>query len=107
MPWNDVIVAYRNNGPLRVRDIGAAVAGPEDAKQAAWADGKRGVFLVIFGQPGANVINTVERIIKALPHLKEPIPPAITISPCPTAPRPSAPRCTTCSSPCCSPSRWW
>ena len=63
-----------------MRDIGAAVAGPEDAKQAAWADGKRGVFLVIFGQPGANVINTVERINKALPHLKETFPPAITIS---------------------------
>ncbi len=79
-PWNDVIVGFRNNGPLRVRDIGAAVAGPEDAKQAAWADGKRGVFLVIFGQPGANVINTVERITKALPHLKETFPPGITIS---------------------------
>ena len=79
-PWNDVIVGFRNNGPLRVRDIGAAVAGPEDAKQAAWADGKRGVFLVIFGQPGANVINTVERINKALPHLKETFPPGITIS---------------------------
>ena len=35
--WNDVIVAYRNGAPLRVRDIGRAVAGPEDAKKAAWA----------------------------------------------------------------------
>ena len=59
--WNDVIIAYRNGGPLRIRDIGRAVAGPEDMKQAAWADGKRGVFLVIFKQPGANVIETVEQ----------------------------------------------
>src|SRR6267378_984422 len=36
--WNDVIIAYRNGGPLRVRDIGQAVTGPEDAKQAAWAN---------------------------------------------------------------------
>ena len=43
-PWNDVIVAYRNGAPLRVRDIGQAVAGPEDAKKIAWAGGKRGVF---------------------------------------------------------------
>src|SRR6201989_763554 len=34
--WNDVIIAYRNGGPLRVKDIGQAVDGPEDAKQAAW-----------------------------------------------------------------------
>ena len=45
--WNDVIIAYRNGGPLRIRDIGQAVTGPEDAKQAAWANGKRGVFLVV------------------------------------------------------------
>ena len=60
--WNDVVIAYRNGGPLRIRDIGQAIAGPEDMKQAAWADGKRGVFLVIFKQPGANVIDTVDRI---------------------------------------------
>src|ERR1700744_554899 len=50
--WNDVIIAYRNGGPLRVRDIGKAVSGPEDTKQAAWADGKRGVFLAVFKKPG-------------------------------------------------------
>jgi len=77
--WNDVIVAYRNGGPLRIRDIGKAMAGPEDMKQAAWADGKRGVFLVIFKQPGANVIDTVNKIKAQLPRLIAAIPPAITI----------------------------
>jgi HAE1 family hydrophobic/amphiphilic exporter-1 len=77
--WNDVIIAYRNGGPLRIRDIGQAVAGPEDMKQAAWADGKRGVFLVIFKQPGANVIETVDRIKAQLPRLIAAIPPAIRI----------------------------
>jgi HAE1 family hydrophobic/amphiphilic exporter-1 len=78
-PWNDVIVAYRSNGPLRVRDIGAAITGPQDTTQAAWADGKRGVFLVIFEQPGANVITTVDRILAALPRLEAGIPPSIKI----------------------------
>ncbi|WP_407146863.1 multidrug efflux RND transporter permease subunit [Bradyrhizobium sp. ORS 86] len=78
-PWNDVIIAYRNGGPLRIRDIGQAVDGPEDAKQAAWANGKRGVFLVIFKQPGANVIDTVDKIKEALPRLVAAIPPAIKI----------------------------
>jgi HAE1 family hydrophobic/amphiphilic exporter-1 len=78
--WNDVIVAYRNGGPLRIRDIGHAVTGPEDAKQAAWANGKRGVFLVVFKQPGANVIDTVDKIKSALPRLVAAIPPAIKIN---------------------------
>ena len=77
--WNDVIIAYRNGGPLRIRDIGQAVTGPEDAKQAAWANGKRGVFLVVFKQPGANVIETVDKIKAALPRLVAAIPPAIKI----------------------------
>ncbi|MCK1337670.1 efflux RND transporter permease subunit [Bradyrhizobium sp. 38] len=77
--WQDVIVAYRNGAPLRIRDIGEAVAGPEDMKTAAWADGKRGVFLVIFKQPGANVIETVDRIKAQLPRLIAAIPPAISI----------------------------
>src|SRR4030081_3924019 len=78
--WNDVIIAYRNGGPLRLRDIGQAVTGPEDAKQAAWANGKRGVFLVVFKQPGANVIETVDKIKSLLPRLVAAIPPAINIA---------------------------
>ena len=77
--WNDVIIAYRNGGPLRVRDIGQAVAGPEDMKQAAWANGKRGVFLVVFKQPGANVIETVDKIKAQLPRLEKAIPPAVKV----------------------------
>ena len=78
--WNDVIIAYRNGGPLRIRDIGRAVTGPEDTKQAAWANGKRGVFLVVFKQPGANVIDTVDKIKAKLPSLIAAIPPAIHVS---------------------------
>jgi hydrophobic/amphiphilic exporter-1 (mainly G- bacteria), HAE1 family len=77
--WNDVIIAFRNGGPLRIRDIGQAVTGPEDAKQAAWANGKRGVFLIVFKQPGANVIETVDKITATLPRLEAAIPPAIKI----------------------------
>src|SRR6201997_3542746 len=58
--WNDVIVAYRNGAPVRVRDIGQAVAGPQDSTQAAWSNGKPSVFLVVYKIPGANVITTVQ-----------------------------------------------
>jgi hydrophobic/amphiphilic exporter-1 (mainly G- bacteria), HAE1 family len=77
--WNNIIVAYHNGEAVRVRDIGQAVIGPQDTKQAAWADGKRGIFLVIYKQPGANVVATVDRILAKLPQLKASIPPALNI----------------------------
>src|SRR6202162_1383890 len=57
----------------------ARSAGPEAPKRAAWATGKRGVFLVVFKQPGANVIDTVDKIKSLLPRLVAAIPPAIQI----------------------------
>jgi HAE1 family hydrophobic/amphiphilic exporter-1 len=77
--WNDIIVSYRDNGVLRVRDIGQAVTGPQDTMQAAWADAKRGVFLVIYKQPGANVIDTVGRITAELNRLAASMPAAIKV----------------------------
>jgi len=77
--YNDLILAYRNGSPVRVRDIGLAVDGPENARLAGWQNGKRGIQLLIFKQPGANVIDTVERIKAALPKLRAAIPPAVTV----------------------------
>ncbi len=79
-PWNDVIVAYRNGAPVRVRDIGRAVAGPADTTQAAWSNGKSSVFLVIWKVPGVNVIDTVESIKRALVPLQAAIPRDIHVS---------------------------
>src|SRR6516164_7702319 len=79
-PWNDVIIAYRNGAPVRVRDIGQAVAGPQDTTQAAWSNGKPSVFLVVFKIPGANVITTVEAIKATLATLQASIPPTIKVS---------------------------
>jgi HAE1 family hydrophobic/amphiphilic exporter-1 len=77
--WENVIVAYRDNGPLRVSDIGRAIDGPQDTTQAAWADGKRSIFLVIYKQPGANVIDTVDKIMAELPRIRATMPPSIDI----------------------------
>jgi len=78
-PWNDVIIAYRNGAPVRIRDVGQAVRGPADTTQAAWSNGKRSVFLVVFKQPGANVITTVEAVKKTLGALRASIPPNIHV----------------------------
>ncbi len=76
---DNVILAWRNGAPVRVRDIGRAVDGPENTQLAGWQNGKRGIQLFVFKQPGANVIDTVERIKAALPALRAAIPPSITV----------------------------
>ncbi len=77
--FNNVVLAYRNGAPVRVSDIGRAIAGPENARLAGWQNGKRGIQLLIFKQPSANVIDTVERIKAALPTLRAAIPPSVTV----------------------------
>ena len=78
--WNDVIIAYRNGAPVRVRDIGQAVRGPADVYQAAWGNGKRDVFLVVFKVPGVNVIKTVEKVKATMTRLQAAIPASMHIT---------------------------
>jgi hydrophobe/amphiphile efflux-1 (HAE1) family protein len=78
--YNNVVLAYRNGGAVRVSDIGTAIDGPENRLLAGWQNGKRGILLIIFKQPGANVIDTVRRIQEALPRLEASIPPSIHVS---------------------------
>ena len=79
-PWNDVIVTYRNGAPVRIRDIGKAVDGPENTQMVGYQNGKPGVLLMVFKQPGANVIDTVQKVKAILPHAMASIPPAIKVS---------------------------
>jgi hydrophobic/amphiphilic exporter-1 (mainly G- bacteria), HAE1 family len=79
-PFNDTILAYRNGGPIRVRDVGQAVAGPTDNTIGAFQNAKRGILLVVYKQPGANVIETVDQIRTLLPRLIRNIPPAINVT---------------------------
>ncbi len=78
-PYNDLIVAYRNGAPIRVRDIGRAIDGAENTRSAAWLNARRGVGLVVFKQSDANVIDTVARIRELLPTLQAAVPPAVKI----------------------------
>ncbi|MBB3289697.1 MULTISPECIES: efflux RND transporter permease subunit [unclassified Rhizobium] len=79
-PWNDAIIAYKNGGPIRVRDIGEAVDGAENNQLAAWANGKPAIILPIFKLPGANVIDTVDHIKEILPQLQAIAPAALNVS---------------------------
>jgi hydrophobe/amphiphile efflux-1 (HAE1) family protein len=78
-PWNDVVAAYKNGAPVRIRDIGRAIDGPENTKLAAWSQGKPAILLPVFKLPGANVIQTVDLVKAALPQLQAAIPPAVKL----------------------------
>jgi hydrophobe/amphiphile efflux-1 (HAE1) family protein len=78
-PWNDVVVAYKNGGAVRIRDIGVAVDGPENSMISAWQNGRNGILLLIFKQPGANVIEAVDRVQALLPHALASVPPSIKV----------------------------
>jgi HAE1 family hydrophobic/amphiphilic exporter-1 len=89
--WKTLVVGYHNGAPIRVRDLGTAVSGVENDQIGAWAfagaankdptlRSGQAVLLIIYKQPGANVIETVNRINRALPGLKADIPPSIDVS---------------------------
>jgi HAE1 family hydrophobic/amphiphilic exporter-1 len=78
-PWNDVVVAYRNGAPIRIRDIGVAVDGPENTQIRGWQNGKLGILLLVFKQPGTNVIDAVNNIKAALPHVMTSVPPSLKV----------------------------
>ena len=77
--YADVIIAYRNGAAVRIKDVGEAIEGPENLYTGAWDNSKRAVLLVVFKQPGANVIETVDKVKAALPRLRAVIPQAISV----------------------------
>jgi multidrug efflux pump subunit AcrB len=78
--YDDLIIAYRNGAPVRIRDVGHAISAPENDLVAGWYDQKRAIILGIQRQPGANVIETVARIKAMLPVLEASIPAAVKVS---------------------------
>ena len=77
--FDAVILSYRNGAPVRVRDVGRAIAATTDRFSAAFYDNKPAISLTVYKQPGANVIETVERIKSLLPKITAIIPPSIKI----------------------------
>jgi hydrophobe/amphiphile efflux-1 (HAE1) family protein len=78
--YNNLIIAYRNGAPVRIRDVGQAIEAPENDLLAGWKDKQRAIILSVLRVPGANVIETVDNIKALLPQLEASIPPAIKVS---------------------------
>ncbi|MDX3937122.1 efflux RND transporter permease subunit, partial [Stenotrophomonas sp.] len=72
--YRDTIISYKNSRPVRLSDVANVVDGVENDQLAAWADGKPAVLLEVRRQPGANIVQTVERIRALLPQLQNVLP---------------------------------
>ncbi|HXW13222.1 MAG TPA: efflux RND transporter permease subunit, partial [Terriglobia bacterium] len=77
LDYRPLIVAYRKGSPVRLSDIAEVRDGPQTIMSSGYTNGKPSVMLVIFRQPGANIIDTVDRVRAMLPQLKADIPPTI------------------------------
>jgi hydrophobe/amphiphile efflux-1 (HAE1) family protein len=77
--YDNVVLAYRNGAALRVKDVGHAVLAATDNTVAATDTNKPAVLLLVFKQPGANVIDTVDQINQQLPQLTATLPPAMKV----------------------------
>src|SRR5262249_48171546 len=78
--YASVIVAYRNGSPVRLRDLGEVVDNVENVRLAGWVGQTPAVILDIQRQPGANIIETADRVKALLPRLRASMPPSVHIS---------------------------
>lgn len=77
--YENLIVVYRNGAPVRLKDVATVTDSVENIRAYGISDGKPSVTLVIFRQPGANIIGVVEEIRKLLPQLRAQIPAAMDL----------------------------
>ncbi|NII71963.1 HAE1 family hydrophobic/amphiphilic exporter-1 [Dyella sp. SG562] len=78
--YNDVVVAYRNGAPVRIRDLGRAFDSVQNDLAASWYNGERAIVLAIQRQPGANTVETVDRIKALLPGFTAGLPPSVKLN---------------------------
>src|SRR5262245_1054886 len=78
--YRPLIVAYRNGAPVHLSDVADVIDDAENVKQAAWMNDAPAVILNVQRQPGANVIEVVDRIKKLLPQLQAALPASVQVS---------------------------
>ncbi|OJZ16938.1 MAG: multidrug transporter subunit MdtC [Thiobacillus sp. 63-78] len=76
----NLIIAYKNGAPIRLRDVADVIDSAENTRLAAWANTRPGVILNVQRQPGANVIAVTDRIKAALPGLQASLPGSVDVT---------------------------
>ncbi len=78
--YKNLIVAYRNGAPVRLSDVGEVTDSVENLRNAGLANGKPAVLIILYRQPGANIISTVDLVKGLMPQLRASVSPAIDIN---------------------------
>ncbi|HEY3862133.1 MAG TPA: multidrug efflux RND transporter permease subunit [Verrucomicrobiae bacterium] len=78
--YNKLVVAYRNGAPVMLSDVATAVDGAENTMQAAWMNDTPAIIVNIQRQPGANIIQVVDRINERMPQFRQTLPSAVKVS---------------------------
>src|SRR5450631_3643146 len=78
--YGNIVIAYKNAAPVRLRDVATLVAGAENAKLGGWMNSMPALIVNVQRQPGANVVDVVDRIHGLLPLLQAAMPPGVDVS---------------------------
>jgi multidrug efflux pump len=78
--YRSLIVAYRNGAPVRLSDVATIISGPENIKLGAWADTTPAIIINVQRQPGANIIQVVDRVQSLLPQIMSTLPTAMNVN---------------------------
>jgi multidrug efflux pump len=78
--YGRIVIAYKNGAPVRLRDVATLVSGAENAKLGGWMNATPALIMNVQRQPGANVVDTVDRIKALLPSLKDAMPAGVDVA---------------------------
>jgi len=77
--YGSLVVVYRNGAPVRLADVAEVTSGIEDLRNKGYANGAPAITVSVYRQPGANTIDTVDRVKALLPELRASIPPMVSV----------------------------
>jgi multidrug efflux pump len=78
--YKSLIVAYHDGAPVRLSDVANVIDSIEDVRTGGLSNGEPAILLIVFRQPGANIIETADRVFALVPQLRASIPPAINLA---------------------------
>jgi multidrug efflux pump len=78
--YGNIVIAYRNGAPVRLRDVATLISGAENSKLGGWMNSTPALILNVQRQPGANVVDVVNRVHALLPSLQAALPPGVDVT---------------------------
>jgi hydrophobe/amphiphile efflux-1 (HAE1) family protein len=79
-PYRNLVISYQNGAAIHLGDIAKVTDSVENNKLAGWADGQRAILIIVRRQPGANILETIDRVKAVLPQLRASLPPSMEVN---------------------------